>query len=221
MTHDEYTGLIDLRSHILFGHEVHPVIYRTDKCQVSHPVVRHECGRGHASFDILDRLPSLVFSVRWNLEPVIDFRHGLSDEIPILAIGFNVVSSRDGHLKKGERPTILGVSIEKILQCPQTLHQTLGVIQTIDTESDSNPSRNTQASTCASHEVFDLHRLCEIGKQVKVHADRTCCQFCLMPAIEHNRLRRIDGDGGIQELRHTICKCRRIRHSLEGETIGC
>src|SRR5206468_8756689 len=102
----------------------------------------------------------------------------------------------------------------------QTLHQTLRVIQTIDSKSDSDPARNTETPPCASHKVFDLHRLCEIRELAKVHTDRTSCQSCLMPAVEHNRLRRIDGDGSIQEFRHTICKCRRIGQSLEGETIG-
>src|SRR5207253_5526373 len=131
--------------------------------------VGHECGGGHASFNILDRLPSLVFSFLRHLKLLIDFRHGLSDEIPILAVGFNIVPSRDGHLKEGELPAILRVSIKKILQCPQTFHQTLRVIQTINTESDSEPARNTQTPPGASHKVFDLHRLCEIGKLAEVH----------------------------------------------------
>src|SRR4029078_2633657 len=119
----------------------------------------------------LDRLPCLAFPVRQYLEPLIDLRHGHSDEIPILAIDFNIVSSRDGHLKKGERPAILGVSGEKLLQCPQTLHQPLGVIHTIDTESDSTPARNTEPPPGAGHEVFDLRGLCEIGELLKVHTD--------------------------------------------------
>src|SRR5437016_659968 len=188
MTHHKYTGLIYLRIHILLGHEIHPVIHRSDKCQISHPVVGYECGRGHASFNILDRLPSLGFSFRRHLELLIDFRHGLSDEIPILAVGFNIVSSRDGHLNEGELSVILRVSIEKILQCPQTLHQTLRVVQTIDSKSDSDPARNTETPPCASHKVFDLHRLCEIRELAKVHTDRTSCQSCLMPAAAHNRL---------------------------------
>src|SRR3954463_16179381 len=102
VAHYKHTGLIDLRRHIFLGYEIHPVVYRSDECQVGHSVVRHEGGWRHTAFDVLDRFPSLVFPVLRHLEALIDLRYRLSNEIPILAIDFNIVSSWDRDLKEGK-----------------------------------------------------------------------------------------------------------------------
>src|SRR5678816_4647130 len=86
MTHHNYPLLIDLRRDIFLGHEIHPIIYGTDKGQVGHPVVGYERGWGHASLNILNGLPALVLSFGRHPEPLIDLLHSLSDEIAVLTI---------------------------------------------------------------------------------------------------------------------------------------
>ncbi len=89
----------------------------------------------------------------------VDVVGGLTDEVPIASIRFNVARGRYGDLDKSKFASMVRVLLEKRIDGPEAFQQSFGVIEAVDAESDACLGLADVQVTQDLHRALDLGRL--------------------------------------------------------------
>src|SRR5204862_4867696 len=126
---DEHALLLDAGGAVFLGDEIHAVFQRSHERDVGGAVIGQEIAAAQASVYVPDGHPTA-----WTHESAVD----LADEL--LDLHLEIVVLRDIHAARhhdlDERHALaqIGIAIERVAKCLQTVRDAFRIVETIDPE---------------------------------------------------------------------------------------